>query len=249
MCRRNWKRNVTRESGIDKCNERTDNMTREEAVKRANEVRQGSRTEDVRCRAIRLWAGVQIVIGGLLLVGTAYMAMSLLPKLRNGVGQIGEKLAAAAEAVREDNEAYCEFATNLFSLSGSIGDVADNFDVIGREVVKTGRSLHFELPVLKNINDVGDSVRNIGNDILNVAAAIRKERAVMDGFRNRVHPQNSSSINDAAEVLTEVSDLMQNGSMVNAYGWYVVLLGVLLSVLFIMNGMMLLALGKDTKGY
>lgn len=228
--------------------ERAKTMTHEETVKQANGVRQNVGMEDVKRKAVCFWAGVQIVIGALLLAGTVYMAMSLLPKLRDGVGQIGEKLAAAAEAVREDNASYCEFVTNLSPLSESIGDVADNFDVIGREVVKMGRSLHFEVPVLKKINDVGDSVRNIGNDIQNAATTIRKERAVMDEFRNRVHPQNSKSINDAVEVLRDVSGLMQNGTVLEVYGWYICILGILLSVLFIMNGVVLIVLGKDAKG-
>ena len=223
-------------------------MRHEEAGKQSNEVRRGVASERKIVKTIHAWAGIQIAIGLLLLVGTVCFAVSILPKFRDGVGQIGEKLAAAAEAVREDNASYCEFVTNLYPLSESIGDVADNFDVIGREVVKTGRSLHFEVPVLKKINDVGDSVRNIGNDILNAATTIRKERAVMDEFRNRVHPQNSKSINDAVEVLRDVSGLMQNGAVSEVYGWYICILGILLSVLFIMNGVVLIVLGKDAKG-
>lgn len=217
-------------------------MTHDEVEKRVEKKMRG-----VRDNAICFWAGVQIVIGLSLLGGTVYLAMSLLPKIRDGVGQVSEKLAAAAEAVRENNKSYCEFANNLFCLSESIGDIAKNFDEIGSKVAEAGESLHFEIPVLRKVNDVGDSVRDIGNDIVEVAAAIRKERIVMDEFQNRVHPQNSRTIGDAADGLKAVSELMQNGSMMEIYGWYVCLLGALLSLLFIMNGVILLVVGKETK--
>ena len=199
----------------------------------------------MRVKAIYIWASIQIVIGLLLFVGTAYMATSFLPTIKNTARQTGENLAEAATALRGNNAFYCVSATNLFALSESMEDVARNFDVIGREVMKTGAKIHFDVPVLNKVNDVGNSVHAIGKDIINVATAIRKEREVIEDYRNVVHPQNSNALNDTAETLEDVSGLMQDGSAIDGFVLYICLLGGLLSLLFVMNGIVLVVTEKS----
>ena len=199
---------------------------------------------NMRAKTIYVWAGIQIVIGLLLFVWTSYMATSFLPAIRNAVRQTGENLAEAATALRGCNAFYCASATNLFALGESMEDVAQNFDVIGRDVMKTGAGIHFDVPVLNKVNDVGNSVHAIGEVIINVAAALRKERDVIENYRNVVHPQNSNTLNDTAENLTELSGLLQDGSAVDVFSLYVCLLGGLLSLLFVMNGVVLVVAEK-----
>lgn len=200
-----------------------------------------------RNKVINFISAVQIVIGLLLLTGTVYVATSVLPKIRGGVFLLGEKLADAAEAVRADNESYCAFATNVFTLGESIKDVAEKCEAIGSGVKEAGRMLHFEIPILNKINNVGDRVCDIGNDILNTATAIRQGHNVMEEFRNNGHLKTCRSINDAAEGLKEVSKFMQNGPIAGIDGWYICLLGTLLSLLFVMNGVILLLYGIRQK--
>lgn len=195
-------------------------------------------------KMIYIWSGLQIVIGILLLLGTTYMAMTFLPTIKNAVRQTGENLSEAATALRGNNAFYCASATNLFALSESMEDVARNFDVIGREVMNTGARIHFDVPVLNKVNDVGNSVHAIGKDIINVATAIRKEREVIEDYRKVIHPQNSNTLNDTAETLEDVSVLMQDGSVADVFTLYVCLLGGLLSVLFVMNGIILVSTGN-----
>ena len=199
----------------------------------------------MRVKAIYIWVSIQIVIGLLLFVGTAYMATSFLPSIKDAARQTGENLAEAATALRGNNAFYCASATNLFALSESMEDVARNFDVIGREVMKTGAKIHFDVPVLNKVNDVGNSVHAIGKDIINVATAIRKEREVIEDYRNVVHPQNSNALNDTAETLEDVSGLMQDGSAIDGFVLYICLLGGLLSLLFVMNGIVLVVTEKS----
>lgn len=164
------------------------------------------------------------------------MAASFLPAIRNAVRQTGENLAAAATALGGCNAFYCASATNLFALGESMEDVAQNFDVIGRDVMEAGTRIHFDVPVLNKVNDVGNSVHAIGGVIINVAAALRKERDVIEDYRSVVHPQNSNMLNDTAETLTEMSELAQDGSAIDGFLLYVCLLGCLLSLLFVING-------------
>ena len=199
---------------------------------------------NMRVKAIYIWAGIQIVIGLSLFVGTTYMATSFLPTIKKAVRQTGENLSEAATALRGNNAFYCASATNLFAISESMEDVARNFDVIGREVMKTGAKIHFDVPVLNKVNDVGNSVHAIGIDILNVATAMRKEREVIEDYRNVVHPQNSNALNDTAETLEDVSGFMQDGSAIDGFLLYVCLLGVLLSLLFVMNGVILVLMSS-----
>ena len=182
------------------------------------------------------------MIGLLLFVGTAYMATSFLPMIKNAARQTGENLAEAATALRGNNAFYCASATNLFALSESMEDVARNFDVIGREVMNTGAKIHFDVPVLNKVNDVGSSVHAIGRDIINVATALRKEREVIEDYRNVVHPQNANTLDDTAETLTDLSGLLQDGSTVDGFLLYICLLGGLLSLLFVINGVFLVSM-------
>lgn len=196
----------------------------------------------MRSKAIYVWAGIQIVIGLLLFAWTAYMAASFLPAIRNAVRQTGENLAEAATALGCCNAFYCASATNLFALGESMEDVAQNFDVIGRDVMNAGTRIHFDVPVLNKVNDVGNSVHAIGEVIINVAAALRKERDVIEDYRNVVHPQNSNTLNDTAETLTDMSELAQDGSSMDGILLYFCLLGGLLSLLFVINGIFLVSM-------
>lgn len=197
--------------------------------------------ECMRSKAVYALACVQIAIGVLLFFGSVHMAFSVMPKVSDRVSQMGKTFADAAEAVRENNKTYNELATIVFSLSGILGDAASDVGVLGGEVTSLGRSLHFDIPVLDKINTTGYSVRNIGNYIVRFAAKFKEGVGAVDAFRYNVHPQNSRSVNDAAEALEEVSKLMLNGSKVEAYGGWICLLGVLLSLLFVMNGLVLFA--------
>ena len=199
----------------------------------------------MRVKAIYIWASIQIVIGLLLFVGTAYMATSFLPAIKNAARQTGENLAEAATALRGNNAFYCASATNLFALCESMTGVAHNFDVIGRDVMKMGTMIHFDMPLLNKLNDVGNSVHAIGKDIINVATAIRKERDVIEDYRNVVHPQNSNTLNDMAGTLTDLSGLLQDGSAADVFSLYVCMLGGLLSLLFVMNGTVLVVTEKS----
>lgn len=199
---------------------------------------------NIRVKAIYIWAGIQIVVGLSLFVGTTYMATSFLPTIKKAVRQTGENLSEAATALRGNNAFYCASATNMFALSESMEDVARNFDVIGREVMKTGEKIHFDVPVLDKVNEIGYSVHAIGKDIMNVAASIRKEREVIDDYRNVAHPKNSNALNDTAETLEGLSWLMQDESAIDGFSLYVCLLGVLLSLLFAMNGVFLVLMSS-----
>lgn len=172
------------------------------------------------------------------------MTTSFLPAIKKAVRQTGENLSEAATALRGNNAFYCASATNLFALSESMEDIARNFDVIGREVMKTGAMIHFDVPVLNKVNDVGNSVHAIGKDFINVAAAIRKERDVIDDYRNVVHPQNCNALNDTAETLEEVSGLMQTGSAIDGFSLYACLIGALLSLPFVMNSVILVLMSS-----
>ena len=207
----------------------------------------------MRVKVLSLWSGVQIAMGVALLVGTVGMAVSVLPRLGSVFGRAGESLSESARALEEISETYCGFATNMFVLAGNIDVVANQFDAVGRSVVKTGQMFHFDLPLLGKVNGIGESVCNIGNNVRRAATAIRNERNVIVKFRDNGHRMTENSFKDAVSILNEFSELMRTGDLMCAYGWYVCLLGVMLSLLFIMNGVILLAIkdlvpagGKDS---
>lgn len=198
----------------------------------------------MRVKVIYVWAGTQIVIGISLFVGTAFMAISLIPHVKNVVRQTSENLADAASALRGANESYCEVTTNSFSKAGKWGDTQRKVDDAGRWVEGLGMMLRSDAPLLNKFNGPGDYLRNLRKDFKNCAEAVQLVRDAVKTHYYDVHPQMSKSLNDFVVTLQDLSMLMQGGLSTKVC-WYVCILGGLLSLLFVMNGMILVVTEKS----
>ena len=185
-------------------------------------------------------ACVQIAIGLLLLGGTLYMATSLIPQVRDVFRQTSENLADAACAIRGANESYCEFTTNSLSMVEQMEDARRRVEGIGRQVDGWGKTLHSDKPVFNMVNDTGDMVRDLGKGVLIIAEVIRLVRDKVNRHYYYVHPQINKSLNDSAVMLQDVSVIMQGGTTTKVC-WYIWLLGALVSLLFVMKGLVLFA--------
>ena len=69
---------------------------------------------------------------------------------------------------------------------------------------------------------------------------IRTFRDKVNTLYYYVHPQINKSLNDSAVMLQDVSVIMQGGTTTKVC-WYICLLGALVSLLFVMNGLVLFA--------
>ena len=198
----------------------------------------------MKVKIVCCWAVVQIVIGLALLGGTASVAGCLLPRIGNAVSEAGDGIADAAKALKGNNAVYSASATNLFSLSESMGSTVGYIGEIGGNVMRMGGSLHSDKPILKRFNGVGDGIQDVGSAIVNVAGVIRNQQEIIRDYRDVVHPQNVNTLNETAEILKDLSALLKDESATKVYFAYVCLIGALLSLLFVMNGVILMTCGN-----
>ena len=102
---------------------------------------------------IKVWAGVQIVMGIAIAVSTAIKAPSAFEKLRTEAVRTGTNLLEVADALVATRETYAESVTNLFDSTremadaeaklkdagGKLGDVGHMFEKRGRQFEKSER--------------------------------------------------------------------------------------------------------------
>lgn len=198
-------------------------------------------------KVICFWSVVQILIGLLLLGGTVFVSTAVMPKIRANVAMVGDKVSDAAEALRAVNASYCQSATNLFNAAENLVEVSKTLGQIGWNLKETGRSLHFDVPVVKQLNGVGDSITEIGKGIVNVSVSILTQSNIIRGYRSDGHEKTSLLLADSAKMLDDVAVLLKNSSSLNAYDWFVCVLGALVSLLFIMNGLVLLSISRPPR--
>ena len=198
-------------------------------------------------KVIGFWSVVHILIGLLLLGGTVFVSTAVMPKIRSNVALVGDKVSDAADALRAVNASYCQSATNLFNAAENLVEVSKTLGQIGWNLKETGRGLHFDVPVVKQLNGVGDSVAEIGKGIVNVSVAIRTQSNIIRGYRSDGHAKTSLFISDSAKMLDDVAALLKNSRSVSAYDWFVCALGALVSLLFIMNGLVLLSISRPRR--
>ena len=198
----------------------------------------------MRSKVICFWSVVQIMIGFLLLGGTVFLSTAVLPRIRANVAMVGDKVSDAAAALRAVNASYCQSATNLFNAAENLADVSKTLGQIGWNLKETGRSLHFDVPVMKQLNGVGDSVREIGRGIVNVSVSILTQSNIIRGYRSDGHVKTALLISDSAKMLDDVAVLLKSIRSMTAYDWFVCALGVLVSILFITNGLVLVSIAS-----
>ena len=195
-------------------------------------------------KVICFWSVVQILIGLLLLGGTVFVSTAVMPKIRANVALVGDKVSDAADAIRAVNASYCQSATNLFNAAENLVEVSKTLGQIGWNLKETGRGLHFDVPVVKQLNGVGDSVTEIGKGIVNVSVSIRTQSNIIRGYRSDGHEKTSLLLADSAKMLDDVAVLLKNSRSMNAYDWFVCAFGALVSLLFIMNGLVLVSIAR-----
>ena len=201
----------------------------------------------MRSKVICCWSVVQILIGFLLLGGTVFLSTSVLPGIRANVAMVGDKVSDAADALRAVNASYCQSATNLFNAAENLADVSKTLGQIGWNLKETGRGLHFDVPVMKQLNGVGDSVREIGRGIVNVSVSILTQSNIIRGYRSDGHAKTALLISDSAKMLDDVAVLLKSSRSMTAYDWFVCAFGALVSLLFIMNGLVLLSIARPYR--
>jgi len=196
----------------------------------------------MRRKVVYLGASVQILIGLLLLCGAVFVQTVILPQIKGKVCEIGDKVSEAAEALRAADAAYCQSATNLFSAAENLVQTSSALGSIGWNLKETGRGLHFKVAVLNQINGLGDNICEIGSGVVNIACAIRAQGNIVKDYKNGVHVRVSGLLLDYAATLDDVARMLKDSRAVSVYDWFVCAVGVLVSLLFITNGLILISI-------
>ena len=199
----------------------------------------------MKSKTIYVWSGVQIVIGVLLLLGTAYMALSVLPKFKDVASSLGSAVDGASASLTAVNDTYSKSETNLFDTIRTLEDFSDRFNEIGKSVLDAGGIL-LDAPLLKKpLNGIGENICGAGRDIMKFGANIREQSKLLDNCVKDVHPHATASLSEASMVLKNFSILLNDSQAMHAYGLYICLLGVVVSLMFIMNGAVLMGFAQS----
>ena len=193
-------------------------------------------------KVIGFWSVVQILIGLLLLGGTVFVSTAVMPKIRSNVALVGDKVSDAADALRAVNASYCQSATNLFAAAENLRQVSTTLGTIGWNLKETGRSLHSDVPLLKQINGVGNSINEIGKGLVNVSCAILAQSNIIRDYRSVGHVKTSALLADYSVMLDDLSRTLKESQSVCTYAWLVCAFGGAVSLLFVMNGFILISI-------
>ena len=87
----------------------------------------------------KIAAGLQIVVGALLLGGTVCLTGSAYRTIREESGQLSANLAAAGDALESACGTYAQSATNLFALAGTMEQIGGTLVNVSEKVSDTGR--------------------------------------------------------------------------------------------------------------
>ena len=196
----------------------------------------------MRNRTVYFWSGIQIAVGLLMLCGTVIVSAAVLPRIRSEVEQVGNWVSDAAEALRAVNASYCQSATNLFSAAENLAQVSSTLGGIGWNLKETGRSLHSDVPLLKQINGVGNSINEIGKGLVNVSCAILAQSNIIRDYRSVGHVKTSALLADYSVMLDDLSRTLKESQSVCTYAWLVCAFGGAVSLLFVMNGFILISI-------
>ena len=209
---------------------------------------------------VKIVAVLQIVVGGLLLVGTIGLTTTAYRTVRDESEQLAENLSAAAEALESLRTTYEQSATSLFGLTEAMDDVSAKLVVVSGAISETGRRFSEygkveESPLLSMLKPFaewfkssGEKLREVGRDVRSVSVALSGQSEAIKTYRADGHDKTMDAITKTAESLRHAMQMLDNGNSAARWCGFVCLLGFCVSMLFFANGMLLFLFARiETK--
>ena len=95
--------------------------------------------------------------------------------------------------------------------------------------------------------DTGNNLSAIGKDVGSVALAISTQARALDDYRHDGHGKVLEAMSTSAESIHHFSDLFANHRNIDRWCGFLVILGLCVSLLFIMNGAILLSFARHEE--
>lgn len=188
---------------------------------------------------VRIVAVLQIVIGGLLMVGTIGLTQTAYRTVRDESRQLTDNLSAAADALESWRTTYAQSATNLFDFTGTIDDVSTKLGGVSEKVFRVG-----ELLAKLRFKDTGEKWKDVGNDIASISETLKRQSEAIEGYRDDGHEKFLLAISKTVESLRNTIRKLDGGRPAGRWCGFVCVLGFCVSVLFFTNGALLLIVNR-----
>ena len=201
-------------------------------------------------------AVLQIVVGALLLVGTVGLPTTAYQTVRSESEQLAENLSAVAESLDSLRTSYEQSAANLFGLTGAMDDVAEKLDGVSGAISETGRRfseygkdedsslLAMLKPFTEWFKNSGEKLKEVGRDVGAVSIALKGQSNAIKTYRADGHDKTMDAITKTVESLRHAMRMLDNGNSVARWCGFVCILGFCVSMLFFINGLLLLVFAK-----
>jgi len=194
---------------------------------------------DLKRALARSVAALQICIGALLLVGTVYLTLTAYKTVQYESEQIAENLSAAGKALESVRVTYGQSADSLFGLTDAMDDISTKLSGVSETACGIG-----ELFSRVWLAGAGEKWKDVGKDIASISEAVKKQGEAIKLYREDGHAKTMIALTETIESLRHAERMLDNGSSSGRWCGFVCILGFCVSMLFFVNGLLLLVFAK-----
>ena len=194
---------------------------------------------DLKRALAKVVAALQICIGVLLLVGTVYLTLTAYKTVRYESEQIAENLSAAGMALESVRVTYGQSADSLFGLTDAMDNISTKLSGVSETVCGIG-----ELFSKVWLAGAGEKWKDVGKDIASISEAVKKQGEAIKLYRDDGHAKTMIALTETIESLRHAERMLDNGSSSGRWCGFVCILGFCVSMLFFVNGLLLLVFAK-----
>ena len=194
---------------------------------------------------------MQLIVGIMLLAGTVVLARTAYPVVRQGSGEVSKALSSAAGTIESLRNAYEKSAEGVFGLTNTIDDVERTLRSVSDSVGRTGsafcqyseaegfsRNLR---PFKETARDCGEKMTAAGRDISSVADALQAQSVAIREYSVNGHESFLSVMSQIVDILRGTVHVLDSAYSAALWCGFVCILGLCVSLLLIMNGILLFA--------
>ena len=199
-----------------------------------------------------------MALGGILLAGTLWFSLAVLPAVRDKADKASDNTRKGAEALLSaaDNcersiEGLITLTNSLIEVGGKLGDASEKLSAVGAFFKEQGPKFRdFTGLMTKFVPTLGFDIGGmvewcltsgtnlcyVGENVGAVATAVSAQGEALSAYGNNGHANTLLAMRTTADTLSHTSTLLKNGKIVSACGSFLVAIGFCVSLLFLING-------------
>ena len=205
---------------------------------------------------IKIVAVLQIVIGGLLMVGIVGLTQPAYRTVRDEFRELSKNLIKSADALDSSRMSYEQSAVSLFSLTGAMDDVAEKLSGASVVVLRTGEwfasygagNAHSHWgkirPFREWFKDSGEKLKEVGCSVETVSEVLKGLSKTTKDYRENRYEKALEALSKDAESLRHIAQVIDCEPLIVCGCSFICLLGFCGSLLFFTNGALLLIVNR-----